>query len=200
MIGCVTSCILTGMEPTTLPKAPATYEDLKRVPDHLVAQILDGELIVHPRPAIPHARVASQLMAMLLPPFSNDDGGPNDWEILIEPELHLGPDVLVPDLAGWTRERMPRTPVAPYVTLAPDWVCEVLSPSTEQVDRERKLPIYAREGIRHVWLIDPGIQELTVFRLDTGHYTRIGIFNEEDIARAAPFAAVALELERLWPY
>jgi Uma2 family endonuclease len=188
------------MEPTTLPRVPATYEDLKKVPDHLVAQIVDGELIVHPRPALPHVYVSSQLGALLGPPFSNGNGGPGDWVILDEPELHLGPDILVPDLAGWKRERMPQFPQAPYFTLVPDWVCEVLSPSTEQVDRERKLPIYAREGIRHVWLIDPGIQELTVFRLDTGHYTRIGIFNEEDIARAAPFDAVALELEQLWPY
>ena len=188
------------MEPTTLPRVPATYEDLKQVPDHLVAQIVDGELIVHPRPASVHARVTSQLGAMLLPPFGNGDGGLGDWEILDEPELHLGPDILVPDLAGWKRERMPTLPQVPYYTLAPDWVCEVLSPSTEQVDRERKLPIYAREGIRHVWLIDPGIQELSVFRLDTGHYAHIGTFNEEDLARAAPFDAVELELERLWPY
>lgn len=199
-MGCASSCILTGMEPTTLPRVPATYEDLKQVPDHLVAQIVDGELIVHPRPALRHAYIASQLGALLLPPFMNGDGGPGDWVILDEPELHLGPDILVPDLAGWKRERMPQFPEAPYSTLAPDWVCEVLSPSTEQVDRERKLPIYAREGVRHVWLIDPGIQELTVFRLDTGHYAHIATFNEEDLARASPFDALELELERLWPY
>lgn len=186
------------METPALPSVPATYEDLKRVPDHLVAQLIDGELITHPRPASPHARAASQLTAQLLTSFSNGDGGSGAWEILMEPELHLGLDVLVPDLAGWKRERMPRTPDVPGFTLAPDWVCEVLSPSTEHLDRERKLPIYAREGVRHVWLIDPRIEELTVFRLDTGHYVHIATFNEEDLARAAPFDAVTLELERLW--
>jgi Uma2 family endonuclease len=186
------------MEPTELPPGRATYEDLKRVPDHLVAQLIDGELIVHPRPASAHTRAASQLGAALIPPFSNGSGGPGGWEILDEPELHLGEDILIPDLAGWRRERMPRTPETPYFTLAPDWVCEVLSPSTAALDCERKMPLYARAGVRHVWLVDPKEHTLDVYRLDTGSYAYLTGFSDEDLARAEPFDVLELKLELLW--
>jgi Uma2 family endonuclease len=178
--------------------APATYEDLLKVPEHLVAEIIDGELITSPRPASPHAWASSQLGGVLLPPFMNGRGGPGDWIILDEPELHFGKDVLVPDLAGWRRSRMPRAPKAPYFTLAPDWVCEVLSPSTEQLDRKRKMPIYAREGVRHVWHIDPLEHVLDVYRLEGGTWRGLDSFVDEALARAEPFDALALELELLW--
>jgi Uma2 family endonuclease len=176
----------------------ATYEDLLKVPEHLVAEIIDGELITSPRPASPHSWASSQLGGALLPPFMNGRGGPGDWIILDEPELHLGGDVLVPDLAGWRRTRLPRPLNAPYFTLAPDWVCEVLSPSTERLDRERKMPIYAREGVRHVWHIDPREHVLDVYRLEGGAWRGLASFLDEERARAEPFDALALELELLW--
>ena len=110
-------------------KRRATYDDLLAVPDTLVAEILDGNLVTHPRPAAPHARTASRLGMDLGSPFDRGRGGPGGWIILYEPELHLHADVVVPDLAGWRRERMPEMPVGPAFELAPDWACEVLSPA-----------------------------------------------------------------------
>ncbi len=137
-------------------KKGATYADLSDVPDRFVAEMFDGDLYVSPRPAVLHARAASALGGKLFGPFDSGENGPGGWLLLDEPELHLGNDVLVPDLAGWRRERMPEPPHAAYITLAPDWVCEVLSPSTEALDRGQKLRIYARVGVAHAWLLDPG--------------------------------------------
>ena len=133
-------------------KKGATYADLYDVPEHFVAEIFDGELYASPRPALPHAHAASALGNKL---GAFHRSGPGGWVIIDEPELHFGKDVLVPDLAGWRRERLPTVPVAAYLTLAPDWVCEVLSPSTESLDRGKKLRIYAGESVLHAWLVDP---------------------------------------------
>src|SRR3989442_11524607 len=137
-----------GMVPSvTAPRRRATYADLLEVPEHLVAEIIDGELITSPRPALPHALAASAMAADIGGPFGRPPGGrdvPGGWWILVEPELHLGGDVLVPDLAGWRRERVPTVPNAPAFELAPDWVCEVISPSTPRLDRARKRSVYAR--------------------------------------------------------
>ncbi|WP_241757806.1 Uma2 family endonuclease [Myxococcus landrumensis] len=180
------------------PKRPATYEDLLSLPEHVVGQIIDGELIVMPRPASPHARAHSRLGGELYGPFERGRGGPGGWLFLDEPELHLGPDLLVPDLAGWRRERMPEMPDTPYFTLAPDWVCEVLSPSTEAVDRVKKTRIYAREGVSHLWLVDPRARTLEVLRLSGQHWVELGTCGGDERVRAEPFEALELELGVLW--
>lgn len=176
----------------------ATYDDLLRVPEHLVAEIIDGELITSPRPASRHARASTVLGGWLVPAFDEGDGGTGGWWIVDEPELHLGPDVLVPDLAGWRRERMPLFPDAPWFELAPDWVCEIVSPSTGRVDRVRKMPRYAANEILHLWLIDPLLQTLEVFRLDAGGWRLIGTHGGDETVRAEPFEAAALRLPSLW--
>src|SRR5262245_52490577 len=152
------------------PKRPATYDDLVAVPEHLVAEIVDGELVTSPRPAAPHARASSRLGAELGGPFDRGKNGPGGWILLDEPELHFHGNVLVPDIAGWRRERMPELPDAAAFELAPDWVCEVLSPGTMAHDRGAKMPVYAREGVAFVWLVDPSARLLEVFRLDGPHY------------------------------
>src|SRR5438552_3070237 len=129
----------------------ATYADIERLPEHLVGEIVDGELWVSPRPAGPHTLAASALLGAL-PRFAT---GKRAWWVLFEPELHRGSDVLVPNVAGWRRQRMPEGPVAKFFTLPPDWICEVLSPSSAYLDVERKLPKYARAGVRHAWIVDP---------------------------------------------
>ena len=180
-------------------KKPATYQDLLAVPDILVAEIIDGELITRPRPAVPHANAASSLGGMLFNPYRRGIGGPGGWIILDEPELHLGDDVVVPDLAGWRRERF----VSPEgggvgIKVSPDWVCEILSPSTARIDRARKLPIYARESIPHVWLIDPVARTLEVFRLSGGKWTLVATFEGDATVKPEPFDAVELDLGALW--
>jgi Uma2 family endonuclease len=177
---------------------PATYEDLVKVPDICVAEIVDGELHVSPRPAPRHARAGSSLGVLVGGPYDSGRGGPGGWWILDEPELHLGRDVLVPDLAGWRRARMPRLPDTAYFPLAPDWVCEILSPSTASLDRVKKLTIYARERVAHAWLIDPVARTLEVLRLEAGRWTILATHTGSEVVRADPFAEIELELESLW--
>ncbi len=117
---------------------------------------------------------------------------------MMEPELHLGEDVLVPDIAGWRHERMPQIPDVAASTLAPDWVCEVLSPSTRTLDRKAKLPVYAREGVRHVWLVDPVARTLEVFRLEGNHYLPMTAHSGPVRVRAEPFESFELQLARIW--
>lgn len=178
---------------------PATYEDLKKIPDHMVAEIVDGELHASPRPALRHARSASRLGSRLGPPFDEGRGGPGGWIILFEPELHFGRNVLVPDLAGWRHTRLPSVPDTAAMSLAPDWVCEVLSPSTSSLDRVKKLAIYGRESVPFAWLIDPIARTLEVLRLDGGRWTIIGTHEGDETVRAEPFAELPLELSALWP-
>jgi len=180
------------------PRRKATYADLEAVPPHRVAELVNGELYVSPRPAIPHAVATSVLCGELAGPFSKAQGGPGGWRLLFEPELHFGEDVLVPNVAGWRRERMPRVPRTVGVTLMPDWLCEVLSPSTWVLDRKAKLPVYAREGVRHVWLVDPDARTLEVLRLEGAHYQPLATHAGKARVRAEPFEALALELALLW--
>ena len=157
--------------------------------------MFDGYLYASPRPAVPHARAATKLAARLDGSFDHD--GPGGWILLIEPELHFGNDVLVPDLAGWRRERLPTLPNEAYLTLAPDWVCEVLSPSTEAIDRGQKLRIYARQGVAHAWLVDPLLQTLEVVALESRRLEPLVHYRGNAGVRAQPFDAVELELRAL---
>jgi Uma2 family endonuclease len=179
-------------------KKPATYEDVLNAPEHMVAEILDGELFLSPRPAPRHAHSASILGGILIPGFGESGYGFGGWRILVEPELHLSADIPVPDLAGWKRERMPRLPTQAFFPLAPDWVCEVLSPSTERIDRAKKLRIYAREGVSHIWLINPVLRTLEVFRLERGRLQCVATHGDDEFVRAEPFEAVEIRLSRLW--
>ncbi len=179
-------------------RRPATYDDLLKVPDHLVAEILDGELHVSPRPAPRHADASSGLGGFLRGPFDRGRGGPGGWRILDEPELHLGRDVLVPDLAGWRRDRLPALPAEAYFSVAPDWVCEVVSPSTAAIDRVKKLTIYAREQVRHAWMVDPIARTLEVLRLENGRWTIVSTWSGMETVAAEPFEAIELDLSLLW--
>lgn len=179
-------------------RKPATYDDLVALPENMVGQIIDGELIAFPRPASDHAFACSVLMSELGGPFQKGSGGPGGWWILFEPELHFGPDVLVPDLAGWTRERLPEVTRRPWFELAPDWVCEFLSPSTARFDRTKKLPVYARQGVAHVWLVDPLHRTFEAYRRVGAHWLLVTTAGDADRVRAAPFEALELALPSLW--
>ena len=182
-------------------KPPATYADLVALPSHLVGEIVDGELIASPRPAVPHAAAASFLGADLIGSFVRGGGErPGGWVILFEPELHVVGQVMVPDLAGWRRERMPETRDIPFFELAPDWVCEVHSPGTIALDRTKKMHHYARAGVGHLWFLDPGPQLLEVFRLDDGGWRLAASAAGKERIRAEPFAALELDLAGLWAW
>lgn len=176
----------------------ATYEDVLNTPEHLTAQVIDGELYTSPRPAMPHAMAATALGEELGPPFKRGRGGPGGWILVFEPELHLGEDIVVPDLGGWRRETLPQVPKAPFLDVAPDFCCEVLSPATQRIDRILKLPLYAREGVAHVWLVDPIYRTLEVYELRDGVYALVASHSETERVRAVPFDAIELDLSILW--
>ena len=184
----------------------ATYADLEAVPATKVAELIGGVLHVMPRPASRHARASSALGFELGGPFDRGRGGPGGWWILDQPELHFPDptspgevDALVPDLAGWRRDRLPVLPDVAAFTLAPDWICEVLSKSTEEHDREEKMPVYAREGVKHAWLIDPVAKTLEVYTLSAqGRCGEPAVSSGVEVVRAAPFDAIGLDLSALW--
>lgn len=176
----------------------ATYADIEALPENVVGEIIGGELHVSPWLATHHTLAASVLSSRLGEAFFLRRGSPGGWILLNKMELHLGEDVLVPDIVGWRRERMPRIPRTAGFTLAPDWVCEVISPSTAKLDREIKLPLYAREGVRHVWFLDPDARTLEVFRLDGANYSPLATHTDMAQVRAEPFEALELELAALW--
>lgn len=177
----------------------ATYADVLAAPDGFVAEVISGELHLSPRPAKPYAAAASALGEELGPPFKRGKGGPGGWIIIDEPELHLGADIVVPDLGGWRVERMPElVDDDPYFTLAPDWICEVLSPRTAKYDRTDKLAIYAREQVRWAWLLDPLLRTLEALKLDGTQWRLLGTWRDEARLRAEPFDAIELELGALW--
>lgn len=176
----------------------ATYEDLLAVPEHKVAELVAGELHVSPRPAPAHAHATSVLGMDIGSAYQRGRGGPGGWWIVDEPELHLGDNVLVPDIAGWRVERLPEMPQAAFFEIAPHWVCEVISPSTARLDRSRKLPAYARESIQHAWLLDPIQRTLEVFENRQHEWTLIATHAGDENFRAKPFQEVEFELSALW--
>lgn len=179
----------------------ATYDDLCALPEHLIGEIIDGDLYASPRPGPRHISSAS-VLGMGLGPYhgrrGRDPDRPGGWWILDELELHLGRDVVVPDLAAWRRERMPTLPSEAYFTLVPDWVCEVVSPSTENLDRVRKKVIYAREGVEYMWLVNPSSRTLEVLRREGSSWKEIGLYEGDCSVRAEPFDGIELDLARLW--
>lgn len=194
----ILGCAILSPVPPQPAQCCATYEDLRSLPEHMVGELIDGKLYALPRPALRDARAASALGEELGPPFNRGRGGPGGWIILHEPELHFGMNVLVPDLAGWRRERMPELPDVAWTEIAPNWVCEVLSPSTGLLDRQKKLPIYAGQGVDHVWLVDPALESLEIFRLDGESYRLVRTHGKDELVRAEPFDAIELDLGGLW--
>ena len=177
----------------------ATYQDVLDAPAHHVAEIINGTLYTHPRPAMPHARATWVLGGKIGDLFDYGPRGPGGWWLSSEPELHLDDEIVVPDLAGWRRERMPEYPETAYVTLAPDWVCEVLSPSTRKVDLHEKRPLYAREGVAHLWLVEPADRTLEAFELHDGQWLLIASAKDDEPVSIRPFDAITFSLGDLWP-
>ena len=187
------------MTVTARTERRATYRDVLDAPPHVVAEVLAGTLHTHPRPAARHAWASSILGGELVTPFGRGRGGPGGWWIVFEPELHLGDDIVVPDLAGWRRKTMPEYPDAAYFEVAPDWVCEVLSPSTRRLDQNEKRPLYAREGVSHLWFVDPDVKTLEVFELREGRWMLLATLADDAPVSQPPFDAITFPLDALWP-
>ncbi|MGA0593523.1 Uma2 family endonuclease [Enterovirga sp. CN4-39] len=178
----------------------ATYADLEAVPEHLVAEIIDGVLETHPRPRPRHGAAANALATELTGPFQRGRGGPGGWLFIPEPELHLGGQIVVPDIGGWRRERLTIEPETAFIEVAPDWVCEILSPSTARLDRGAKRRIYAEAGISHLWLLDPVAGELEAFELRDRRWVLLGTIQRGDTVSTAPFEAASFALDDLFPF
>ena len=176
--------------------------ELEALPPNVVGEILAGELVVSPRPVHRHARAAAAVAVFVVGPFGFGLGGPGGWVVLPEPELRLGIDpafrAVVPDLAGWRAERAPADPDAAIIDVVPDWICEILLPSTELHDRRRKLPFFHRAGVGHAWLVQPGLRMLEVYRRGEAGWTQLGVWSDGDRVRAEPFEAVELKLAQWW--
>jgi Uma2 family endonuclease len=180
-------------------KKRATYEDLSDIPESMTGEIIDGELIVTPRPSRKHVFTATALGSKVTAPYHfGEGGGPGGWIILIDPEISLGEDILVPDLAGWREERFPESEEHNWISVVPDWICEILSPNTAKTDKTEKLPVYAQHGVMHLWLIDPLARTLDIFKLEAGRWMVIGLFAEDDKVSSEPFQEVVIHLSSLW--
>jgi len=179
-------------------KKQATYDDLYRIPENMTGEIIDGELIVTPRPAWRHIDVASSLGGELVPPFRFGRGGPGGWLIYDEPEIHFGMNVIVPDLAGWKRGRLSPMPDEHRFTVPPDWVCEILSPSTARNDRVKKMRVYSQYEVPYAWLIDPVLRTLEVFKLESGNWSVRGLYADDEKVSAEPFQEIEIDLANLW--
>ena len=178
---------------------PATYQDVLDAPPHMVAELVDGVLHLQPRPAFPHALAGSSLGVELGGPFQKGRGGPGGWWIIDEPELHFGSDVLVPDIAGWRRERMPAFPDVPWTELAPDWACEVLSPGTRALRSHRQAPALRRRRRRPPLARRSRRPHLEAFALQNGRWVLLAALKDDEAVSLAPFEAISFPLSTLWP-
>jgi Putative restriction endonuclease len=186
---------------TPSPKlAHALYAQLKALPEGLTGEIVGGQLHTHPRSMGPHGEAASVLGMRIGPPFRFGEGGPGGWWIIGKPEIHfvLETEIAVPDIAGWRQTRMPKIPESHVFDVTPDWICEIFSPSTKSYDQEVKMPLYARYGVSHVWLVDPKDHTLEAFALENEEWGAIGAFKDNDAVCVAPFDAITIQLADLW--
>lgn len=176
----------------------ATYADLQALPSNVVGEIVFGSLYAHARPSPKHGVTATELATELSSPFGRGRGGPGGWIFIVEPELHLGPNVVVPDIAGWKRDRLTPFPDTAFISTPPDWLAEILSPSTQALDRTDKLSVYAEFGVGHCWYVDPLARTLEVLALASGKWTIAATFKDADTVAAPPFQAHSFSLDVLW--
>lgn len=178
---------------------PATYADIEALPPNMVGEIIFGALHAHPRPAPKHGVAAGQLQTEITVPFGRRKGdGPGGWTFIVEPELHLGSHVVVPDIGGWKNERLTPFPETPFIETPPDWLAEILSPSTQAIDRTDKLAVYAEYGVKHCWYVDPIAKTLEVFELSGGRWLIAATFKDADPVAAPPFEVHTFPLDVLW--
>jgi Putative restriction endonuclease len=178
----------------------ATYADIEALPPHVVGEILFGSLHTQPRPARRHVVASGRMSGILGPPFEFGQGGPGGWVLAAEPELHLGPHVAVPDLAGWRAERLVGRGDGAYFEEVPDWICEIHSPSTKWVDRGPKRLLYATYAVPYLWYLDPVTQLLEVYKRQDSDWLLTHTFVGGQAVSAPPFDAITFDMKLLWPF
>lgn len=182
-----------------IARKKATYDDLFSIPDNMTGEIIAGELIVTPRPSRKHGFCVTALGTAITGPYQfGQGGGPGGWVIIIEPEIGLGENIVVPDLAGWKRARFPFQEESNWITVVPNWIGEILSPSTLRNDKVKKMPLYAQYGVEHIWLVDPSAMTLDAFRLESGRWLLLGSYADHDQVRVEPFPELPISLDKLW--
>jgi Uma2 family endonuclease len=178
-------------------KKEATYEDLHRIPENMVGEIIEGDLYALPRPSFRHSNVETGLAEIRIP-YQYGRGGPGGWVILVEPEIKFDKNLLVPDLAGWKKKRLPQPPETNWTRVVPDWICEILSPNSIRIDRVKKMNVYLQNAVPYVWLVDPAAETLEVFRLENDRWSLVLAADGDEKVRAEPFHEIEIELIRLW--
>lgn len=182
------------------PKKSPTLADLEALPPGMVGEIIEGVLYTMTKPRARHQRTTTAISAGLWGPFDNGGSGRSGWWIITEPGIELpNTPEISPDVAGWRRTRMPELPVDEPIRIVPDWVCEILSPTTRRHDLLVKQPYYAKVGVQYHWLVDLEAHTLTAQRLESGRWVTLGVFSEEAAARIEPFDVVPLDVARWWP-
>ncbi len=185
---------------TIAQKIPAIYADIEALPPHMVGEILFGSLVTHPRPTPRHGAAAYALGGVVGSPYQFGNGGPGGWIFIVEPEIHFGPHVVVPDIAGWRLENSAGIAEKAWIDTPPDWLCEVLSPSTEKYDRHDKQRIYATYEVGHVWHVNPTTQLLEVYERQVRNWLRTHTFADQETVSAPPFESLSFNLGLLWPF
>lgn len=180
-------------------QTPDLYNQLTELPENLTGEILNGQLYTNPRPSGKHVSVATNLSIDIGSPYQRGKGGPGGWRILVEPEVHfvLDTEVVVPDVAGWRKERLPEVPESHKFMVVPDWVCEIYSPSSENIDRKIKMPLYARFGVSYLWMVHPIQQTLEAFKLHNGNWQLQGAFENKDEICVEPFESISIKMHEL---
>jgi Uma2 family endonuclease len=185
---------------TIAQKIPATYADIEALPPNVVGEILFGSLVTHPRPSPRHGVAAMSVGSLVTQRFQFGNGGPGEWIFIVEPELHFGPHVVVPDIAGWRKERTSGIAEKAWIETSPDWLCEVLSPSTEKYDRSDKQRIYATYSVGHVWHVNPIAKLLEVYERQNKVWLQTHVFKDQETVSAPPFESLTFNLGLLWPF
>jgi Uma2 family endonuclease len=185
---------------TIAQKIPATYADIEALPPNMVGEILFGSLVTHPRPSPRHGVAAMSVGSLVTQRFQFGNGGPGEWIFIVEPELHFGPHVVVPDIAGWRKERTSGIAEKAWIETSPDWLCEVLSPSTEKYDRSDKQRIYATYSVGHVWHVNPIAKLLEVYERQNKVWLQTHVFKDQETVSAPPFESLTFNLGLLWPF
>jgi Uma2 family endonuclease len=176
-----------------------TSKEVLLEPEERRLEVIDGVAEEKAAPGFNHALVVNQLGGIVGQAFGRKGrGGPGGWWITNDPDIELSSlDLVRPDVAGWRRERMPERPVVRPVTVAPDWICEILSPSNRKRDLVDKHNLYHRHGVSHYWQVDPEAQTLTVLGHEPDGYKVLLVASGLQPVRAAPFEQLEFSVAEL---